>query len=142
MKKTFTYLIFSLIIISCKQNPETFVEHINGYWEIESVALPNGDTKAYTFSGTIDFIEVNDNLEGFRKKLKPRMDGTFSTSNDEETLKLVLENDSLNAYYQTPYTNWKETILFADESNLKVVNQDKKVYLYKRWKQININANN
>lgn len=127
-----------LFILGCKPNPETYLDYINGYWEIESVTFPNGEKRDYTFSGTIDFIEINDGSKGFRKKLKPKLDGTFITSDDSENLLIVLENDSLNAYYQTPYAKWKETILFADETNLKVINQDKKVYLYKRYKPINL----
>ena len=133
-------LLFLLITLSsCTQNPEINIEHINGYWEIESVTFPNGETKEYKFNETIDFIEVNDSLQGIRKKLKPSLDGKFLTSKDQETFKLVKENDSLNVYYKTPYTNWKETILLLDSLQLKVVNQDKKVYLYKRYKPLNLN---
>lgn len=135
--KRLLIVVALIILLSCKQNPETFTNHINGYWEIESVTLPSGETKEYTFSGTIDYIEIKDSLKGFRKKLKPRLDGTFDTSNNSETLKLVVENDSLNAYYQTPFANWKETILHADDTYLKVINQEKKVYLYKRYELLN-----
>lgn len=140
--KRFLILLLFIALFGCKKNPETFINHINGYWEIESVILPNGEKKEYTFNETIDYIEINDSLNGFRKKIKPRLDGTFSASADSETLKLVIENDSLNAYYKTLYANWKETILFADETTLKVANQDKKVYLYKRWEEINLNGKN
>lgn len=137
--KRFLIGISLLLVLSCKKHPETFIKHMNGYWEIEHVTLPNGKTKNYTFNGTIDYIEVNDSLKGFRKKLKPNLDGTFGTSNSVETLTLVIENDSLNAYYKTPYAQWKETILFADETNLKVINQDKKTYVYKRYSPLNLN---
>ncbi len=134
--KKLLYIILIASLSGCKQDSRAFIHQINGYWEIESVTLPNGSTKEYTFNGNIDFIQVNDSLRGYRKKLKPKLNGTFSSTDDMESLKLVLENDSLNAYYQTPFANWKETILFADESHLKVINQDKKVYLYKRFKPI------
>lgn len=137
--KRLLFLILVVTIFSCKKDPETFIDHIVGYWEIESVTFPNGETKTYTFSETIDFIDFNDSLTGYRKKLKPSLDGKFITSKDAESFKLILENDSLNAYYTTPYSNWKETILSADSLHLKVINQDKKVYLYKRFKPLNLN---
>ncbi len=138
MKKLFIYLIFGLAITSCSKNPETYIEHINGYWEIEGVILPDGTEKNYTYNETIDFFSINDSLTGFRKKLKPTLDGKFTTSKDTETLKLTIENDSLNVYYSTPFANWKETILFADSLKLKVINQKKNVYLYKRYIPFNL----
>ncbi len=138
MMKQLTYtLLLSLFLGSCSRNPETFIPHIDGYWEIESVTLANGTTRGYYVNQTIDYISINDSLQGFRKKLKPLFDGSYETSNDAELLHLKIENDSLNAYYKTPYSTWKETILSASKQQLKVVNQNNDVYLYKRHSHIN-----
>ena len=137
--KRFLIILLVAVTISCSKNPETFVEHINGYWEIESVVLADGTERNYTYNESIDFFNINDNLTGFRKKMKPTLDGKFTTSKDAESLKLIIENDSLNAYYTTPFANWKETILFADSLQLKVINQNKNVYLYKRYIPLNLN---
>ena len=137
--KQLLILLLVVFTISCSKNPETYVEHINGYWEIESVILLDGTEKKYTYNESIDFFNITDSLTGFRKKLKPDFDGKFITSKDLETLKLVIENDSLNAYYTTPFANWKETILFADDEKLKIINQNKNVYLYKRYIPLNLN---
>ena len=40
-----------------------------------------------------------------------------------------IENDSLNLYYKTPFSSWKETILKASEDKLQIINQNK-VYIY------------
>lgn len=133
----FTIMVF--VLFNCKNNSEIHIEHINGYWEIKSVTFPNGETKEYTFNGTIDFIELKDSLNGIRKKLKPSLNGKFSTSKDVEAFKLIKENDSLKAYYKTSFANWKETILLLDSLQLKVINEDKKVYLYKRFKPLKLN---
>ncbi len=137
--KRLLVILLVVLTISCGKNPETFVEHINGYWEIEGVVLADGTEKNYTYNESIDFFNITDNLTGFRKKLKPNLEGKFTASKDVETLKLVIENDSLNAYYTTPFANWKETILFADDEKLKVINQNKNVYLYKRFIPLNLN---
>ena len=114
-------LIVCITIFGCSKNPELYIEHINGYWEIESVILSNGTKKAYKVNQTIDYISINDSLKGFRKKIKPRFDGKYDTSKDLETLEIKIENDSLNLYYTTNFTNWKETILIASENQLKIV---------------------
>ena len=68
--------------------------------------------------------------------MKPNFDGSFSTSNDAEALKIVIENDSLNIYYKTPYSEWKETVLDATEDKLLIQNKDKLIYLYKRYEPL------
>lgn len=138
MKKIIFSLIF-LVLLNCSNSPETFIDHVDGYWEIESVTLPDGTKKEYTINQTIDYIIVNDSLKGFRKKMTPNYTGSYETSKNIETLNLKIENDSLNIYYSTQYTNWKETILLANEEKLKIVNKDNKVYTYKRFTPININ---
>ena len=137
MKRLIIFLLVTFSI-SCSKNPESFIEHINGYWEIESVVLADGTERNYSYNETIDFFSINDSLKGFRKKLKPDLEGKFTTSIDAEKLKLVIENDSLNVYYSTLFDTWKETILFADSMNLKVINQNKNVYLYKRYIPLNL----
>ncbi|WP_111683600.1 lipocalin family protein [Winogradskyella tangerina] len=132
--------LLCLFIFSCSGNPETYIEHLNGYWEIEEVTLANGSVKQYQFNETIDYISINDSLKGFRKKLKPGINDTYFTSDDAEALVLKIENDSLHIYYTTPYAEWKESVLEATPSLLKVVNQRKDIYLYKRYTPINLSV--
>ena len=129
-------LLTLVIITSCTKNPEALIEHIDGYWEIESVTLSNGTKKDYKVNQTVDYIVLGDSLKGFRKKMNPRFDGKYETSKDAETLQLIIENDSLNLYYTTKYASWKETVLQANKNQLEIVNQNNNVYLYKRFTPI------
>lgn len=135
MKKILSILIIFLSL-SCSRNPESYIKYLNGYWEIDEVILPDGTIRDYTFNDTVDFLGINDNLTGFRKKLKPSFDGSFSTSDDAESLILVVEDDSLNIYYKTPYAEWKETVLEASENKLIIQNQNNIRYIYKRYEPI------
>ncbi|WP_299522059.1 lipocalin family protein [Winogradskyella sp.] len=139
----FTYgCIISFLLLlatSCSEDPTTYIQHIEGYWEIEEVTLANGTKKQYQFNETIDYISINDSLQGFRKKLKPGINDTYFTSDDAESLILKVENNSLNVYYTTPYAQWKETVLEASPTHLKVSNQNKNIYLYKRYTPIELN---
>jgi len=136
--KYLIYILGILLFNSCSKNPETFVEHLEGYWEIEEVILANGSKKSYTYNDTVDYIEISDSLAGFRKKLKPLFDGTFETSKNSEQFTIKIENDSLNLYYKTPFDTWKETILLATKDQIKVINKNKAVFLYKRFIPIDI----
>jgi hypothetical protein len=125
-----------VVSLGCSNSPENYIEHLNGYWEIDEVTLPDGTRRDYGYNDTIDFIELTDSLTGFRKKLKPNFDGTFSTSLDAEALKVIIEHDSFNIYYSTPYSKWKETILEATENRMVVKNQDDYLYVYKRYEPL------
>ena len=140
MKKIQFVLIFALVAcLSCNDDSAADVTQIEGYWEIESVQLPNGGgEKDYDFNNTIDYIELKDSLSGFRKKLTPQLDGTFLTTDDAEKFVLKIENDSLNVYYSTSFSSWKETILFADQERMEVINANKVRYLYKRYEPLNL----
>jgi len=136
--KHISLILILTVFYSCSPNLETFIPHINGYWEIDKVTVHNGNNRDYNYNDTIDYFELNDSLIGFRKKLKPNFMGTFETSKDVEKIKVVLENDSLNIYYTTSFASWKETILLATNEQLKIINQNKDVYLYKRYQPLNL----
>lgn len=140
MIKKFTFSVIILILaVGCSKNPESYIEHLNGYWEIDEVTLPDGSKRDYNYNDTVDFISVTDSLTGFRKKVKPNLDGTYSTSNDAENFKIKIENDSLNVYYKTPFAEWKETILDATEDRMIVRNHDNLLYVYRRYEPLDLN---
>ena len=131
-------ILICLFIFSCSENPEIYIEHLDGYWEIEEVTLSDGTKKEYQFNETIDYIKINDSLKGFRKKLKPGINDTYYTSDNSESFAIKIENDKLVMYYSTPYSNWKETVIEASSNHLKVSNENKDVYLYKRYTPIQL----
>jgi len=144
MKTTISYktllIVLGLLFFSCTKNPETYIQHLEGYWEIEEVTMADGSKKEYKVNETIDYISLNDSLKGFRKKLKPGINNTYLTSADAEALELKIEDSGLHIYYTTPYANWKETVLEVNAEKLKVINENKTVYLYKRYIPIKLDV--
>ncbi len=137
--KRLSIILFIIINISCQKNKEEYLKHLDGYWEIEKVILASGEVHDYNYNEFIDYFNVNDSLNGFRKKLKPTLNGSFEGTNDAEAFNLQIENDSLNIYYETNFSKWKETILFANEKELKIINAERNIYIYKSYKPINSN---
>lgn len=137
MKKIILYTALTFVM-ACGKNPESFIPHLEGYWEIDEVTLVDGSKRDYTYNETIDYLNVTDSLTGFRKKMKPNFNGTYTTSEDSESLKLKIENDSLHIYYTTPYAKWKETVLKATDEQLLIINDQKVKYLYKRFEPIDV----
>ncbi|MEY8848379.1 lipocalin family protein [Psychroserpens sp. XS_ASV72] len=141
MKSKFLLLFLSsAVLFSCSKDPNELLKHINGYWEIQEVTLSDGTKKEYTYNDTVEYIEISDNTTGFRTKLKPNLEGTYTTSTDKEGVSVKISNDSLHLIYSTPYSEWKETVLNANETELLIVNANKDMYLYKRYEPINMNA--
>lgn len=136
--KSFYSILFCFILVSCSQNPSTFIPHLSGYWEIKEVTLSNGKKTSYSYNDTIDYISISDSLTGFRIKLKPNLSGSYETSTDKERIDVSIENDSLHLIYSTPYATWKETVLNANKEELLIVNANKDVYLYRRYEPLEI----
>ncbi|WP_299118116.1 hypothetical protein [uncultured Winogradskyella sp.] len=137
MRRYLVLFVFT-VLMSCAQEPESILEHVNGYWEIDEVIFTDGNKKEYKYNDTIDYIRINDSLQGFRKKLKPGFNSKYVTSKDAEGITVKIESDSLNFYYKTPYASWKETVLSADKNSLKVINDRETIYLYKRYQPIEL----
>ncbi|MFD0861337.1 lipocalin family protein [Sungkyunkwania multivorans] len=132
MRITFYLFLCLSLFLGCASDPNSTLPHVNGYWEIEQVELANGQVKEYTYSQNIDYFELNKNSNGFRKKVRPKLDGTFETSNDLARVVAKIENDSLHLYYTNEYDSWKETVLDADAESLSIINEDRNIYTYKR----------
>lgn len=123
-----------LLLSSCvKQNPKDMIGKMGGYWEIQSVTLNNGVEKKFSISTIIEYIEILNDSMGVRKKVSPKLDGSFSVNKTSERFYIKIEADSLRLYYKTPFASWKETVIYADDHILKIINAESKVYSYKRF---------
>ena len=79
--------------MSCSHNiSKEKLDLLNGYWEIQEVEFPNGEKKEYQMSAVVDYIQL-DNLQGYRKKVVPKFDGSFETSDDAEAFKIIERNE-------------------------------------------------
>ncbi|MDR6300291.1 hypothetical protein [Mesonia maritima] len=130
---TFSALCF-LLLISCNSKPElNDLQQLNGYWEIKEVTQKDGTKKAYKFNEMVDFISIDSTGNGFRKKVKPQIDGTYKVFNDREQLQAKIEDNQFNLYYTTEMDSWKETIIELEEDKFKVKNDRGIEYSYERF---------
>ncbi len=131
-------ILLLLVCFSCgDQDPEAHIPYLSGYWEIEKVTFEDGTEKNYQINTVIDYIEIQGD-SGVRKKLAPRLDGTFKATNASEQFYLKTDNNNLQLHYKTPYAQWTETVLKTGDSLLKIRNEDGKIYTYKRFTPITI----
>jgi len=94
--------------------------------------------KEYNVNLSVDYFKVNDDLTGFRKKVTPTLNGTFTVTQDQAPFTLKAENDSLNIYYNHNDVITKETVIKATKDELVIVNTQGFRYIYQPYKSINI----
>ncbi|MCK5442389.1 MAG: hypothetical protein KAJ23_10900 [Maribacter sp.] len=136
MEKTMAMGVF-LLLVGCKNEvSQEDIALLNGYWEIDEVTMVDGKTKSYTVSTTIDYIEIKE-LSGYRKKVYPKFDGTYDTSNDAEPFTIVSKDDIFEIHYENELSKWVEKIESLDYVSFTVVNEEGVNYTYKRFIPIN-----
>ena len=125
------YITFSLLIFSCqKQNRD--INFINGYWEIVSVSKNNKNIKKYPFSNSIDYFEITNDFSGFRKKVKPKIDGDFNVTLHQINFEIENNKNEILLIYGKG-NNFIEKILSLDSLNLKLENKEGYIFEYKKF---------
>lgn len=132
MKKLFVLFFLGTIVVSCKQTiTETDLQYLNGYWEIEKVTLPDGETKEYKVNETIDYFQIAQK-KGFRSKVMPQIDGSYLTNDIKESVQVSLKDGSATLHYKTTYAKWNEEIITLSKDHFVVKNAQDLEYHYKR----------
>jgi hypothetical protein len=132
MKKLLILFFLGTIGLSCKQKiTDTDLQHLNGYWEIEKVTLPDGDTKEYKVNETIDYFQI-EQKKGFRSKVMPQVDGSYLTNDIKESVQVSLKDGSATLHYKTTYAKWNEEIITLSKDHFVVKNAQDLEYHYKR----------
>jgi hypothetical protein len=126
-----------LLLVGCKNEvSQEDIVLLNGYWEIDKVTMANGKTKSYKVSTTIDYIEIKE-LLGYRKKVYPKFDGTYDTSNDAEPFTIVSKDNIFEMHYKNELSKWVEKIESINNISFTVINEEGFYYTYKRFIPIN-----
>ena len=138
MKKVL--FLTTLFFFSCKPHPVDYIEFINGYWEIENVYKNDKLLKEFKVSQEIDYFRINNDLSGFRKKVKPNLKGSYTTSEDKLNFKLEIKfNKRLIIVYEDNNTVFVEEITKVNKTNLSIKNDKGMVYNYKVYKPLELN---
>lgn len=139
MRKAFLLFIsIALTGTGCnRMSTEEKITNLRGYWEIKKVEPENGNPTEYRFNEMVDYIEI-ENGAGYRRKVRPQLDGSYVTTEGVEIFNVKVENDSINLYYETPYDSWKETLISSGEDEVQMMTVDGTVYTYKRFTPISI----
>ena len=137
MQKLSYFLLVFMLCGCAKSVSKENLPTLNGYWEIERVVFPDGHTKDYTVNPMVDYVQLEGD-KGYRKKVKPKFDGTYDTSNDAEPFSIVKIEELFYMSYENDMSQWKEQLLDLDDDSFSVMNEDGLQYDYKRFEPISV----
>ncbi len=122
--------------ISCQKSQLGETELINGYWQIKEAENPKGAVKQYDFVESVDYYSVKEN-KGVRKKAKPKIDGSFQVSDDQESFEIERTQDSLFLKFESPYDSRVDVLFELTENEMKIKNKSGLIFTYERFEKIN-----
>lgn len=139
MKKLILALLVILFFSSCSENPEQYIKHIEGYWEIKHVEKDNQLLKEYSTNLNIDYFKVNEEtLTGYRKKVTPTLEGKYIINKHESPFTLTINNDELIINYNVNGKEYEEIIVNASKEKMVITNAEGLTYVYRPFTAINI----
>ena len=122
--------LFGLIFYSCDEKKN--LQYMNGYWEINSVKIEGKEIKNYPFSGTVDYFILDEKNKGFRKKVKPKIDGSFEINMHEINFEIEMKKNDIYLVYGKG-KNFVESVIKLDSTKMILKNMNGFVYEYKRF---------
>ena len=137
--KQLVLLISVLLFYGCteKEVSEQDLQYLNGYWEIQKVEFPDGQIKDYKANTVIDYIKLEKG-KGMRKKVQPKLDGTYLVSDDEESFELIKANEGFSFYYKNNLSERQEQLKALDSLSFSTQNEEGLIYYYTRFQPISI----
>ena len=126
-------IILFFFIISCDK--QINLDLINGYWEIVSVSKNNEFVKEYPFSNAVDFFIIDSLNNGYRKKIKPKINGSFEITLHEIPISIKNSNNFYEIKYYSTGIQYVETISKLDQNRLVIKNSEGIIFSYKRFEK-------
>ena len=126
-------IILFFFVISC--NKQINIDLINGYWEIVSVSKNNEFIKEYPFSNAVDFFIIDSLNNGYRKKIKPKINGSFEITLHEIPISIKNSNNFYEIKYYSTGNQYTETISKLDQNRLVIKNSEGIIFSYKRFEK-------
>ena len=135
--KKILFVFLFVTIYGCKSDVKLEdLNHLNGYWEITKVEMPDGDEKEFKINESIDFIHFEDK-KGFRVKVIPQIDGGLLSNKTKENFDIIEKESVLFFLYKTDYASWEEEIITINKEELVVKNSNDLVYFYNKRTDLN-----
>ena len=91
--------------------------------------------KEYPFSNAVDFFIIDSLNKGYRKKIKPKINGSFEITLHEIPISIKNNNNSYEIKYYSTGNQYVETISKLDQNRLVIKNSEGIIFSYKRFEK-------
>ena len=99
--------------------------------------MQDGSSRTYGPASVIDYIVLKEN-KGYKKKVQPRIDGTYQVSKDQEPLEIHSSDSGFSIVYQNQLSSWQDRLVSLDSTQYSIINEDGITYTYIRYQPISI----
>ena len=125
-------------VLACGRPPgEEALAHLPGYWEIEAVEFPNGESRDYAANSAIDYYHL-EGRKGYLKKLQPEANGRYLASDDALPLEVLSRNGRLYLRFEGEESAWEEEVLELGPDHLITRHENGLHYRYRRYVPLQI----
>ncbi len=125
-------------VLACGSPPgEEALTHLPGYWEIEEVEFPDGESREYVANGTIDYYHLEGH-KGYLKKLQPEANGRYLASDDALPLEVLSRNGRLYLRFEGEESAWEEEVIELGPDRLVTRHENGLHYRYRRYVPLQI----
>lgn len=125
-------LIASLLFISCSSDSDKKLELLDGYWNIDTVTLPDGSEKEFPFSNHMDHFEV-EGLNGVKHRVSPTYDGGFVNYGSPVYFKWQENEDELILIFKEGDNSYQQSVEEVTTTDLELKHENGTIYSYKRY---------
>ncbi len=132
------FFFLFLGFLGCKNRvSEKNLHLINGYWEIKAVILASGKKIEYGANTMVDYWVVKDK-KGFKKKVSPKLNGSYVTSDDAIPFRVTNTKEGFYLNFKNGDTAWREKLLALEPDTFTVEDAEKNMYLYQRYQALDL----
>lgn len=124
-------LILSIIsLVSCSNNSTEMVKAMEGYWNIETVTLPDGTEREFPFSNHMDHFEIEGN-NGVKNRVSPTYDGGFINYGSPVYFTWEAVAGKVVLTFKDGEERYQQTLKNSDATTLVLLHENGTEYIYK-----------
>lgn len=124
----FTIVLFT----SCGSNISDQLIHIEGYWNIENVTLPDGSEREFPFSNHMDHFEI-EGKQGIKYRVSPTYDGGFVNYGSPVNFTCEELEGELQLLFKDGEQSYTQTVVEATETELVLQHENGTIYTYSSY---------
>ncbi len=122
-------VLLACFFISCENDPLEKIKLLEGYWNIETVEMPDGSEKAFPFSNHMDYFEIKENT-GMKYRVSPRYDGTFVNYGSPVPFKWKEKDGELLLKFADSSSAYQQILKSVSKKELILLHENGTLYTY------------